>query len=255
MLRLRTAMLAVVVATAACGLSASPAAAADQLAACDATTATGLQWAAPSFMAWGRQDRVGANAVDPGDGPGYDDGSLAMSVDAGSVSEADDPVDHDFEFVVKAPASGVGGAAPKATWTMVDATGDRQLRAVCGAEHSARLRQDAELPAEGAGAGHHVGAFQRRRLPRHRRRGHQPDRDAGLGDAPPDRRRPVQPDRPSACGHGGLGARRGRRALPAARAQDALLAQDAAALCAPGRPAGASPPARSRWCATTSPGA
>jgi hypothetical protein len=122
MFRLRAAMLAVVVATATYGLSASPAAAADQLAACDATTATGLQWAAPSFMAWGRQDRIGANAVDPGDGPGYDDGSLAMSVDAGSVSEADDPVDHDFEFVVKAPASGAAVGA-KATWTMIDATG------------------------------------------------------------------------------------------------------------------------------------
>ncbi len=45
-----------------------------------------------------------------------------MSVDAGSVSEADDPVDHDFEFVVKAPASGSAVGA-KATWTMVDATG------------------------------------------------------------------------------------------------------------------------------------
>jgi hypothetical protein len=73
-------------------------------------------------MAWGRQDRIGANAVDPGDGPGYDDGSLAVSVDAGSVSEADDPVDHDFEFVVKAPASGAAVGA-KATWTMIDATG------------------------------------------------------------------------------------------------------------------------------------
>ena len=69
MLRLRTAMLAVVVATAACGLSASPAAAADQLAACDPTMATGLQWAAPSFMAWGRQDRVGATQSIPVTGP------------------------------------------------------------------------------------------------------------------------------------------------------------------------------------------
>ena len=62
MFRLRTAVLAFALATALSGLSVSPAAAADQLAACDATTPAGLAWSAPSFLAWGRTARVGANA-------------------------------------------------------------------------------------------------------------------------------------------------------------------------------------------------
>jgi hypothetical protein len=121
MLRLRSAAaLAAVLATGAAGLSASPAAA-DALAACDATTAPGLQWSAPSFVAWGRQARIGANVTDPGDGPGYDDGSATLSVDAGSAGEADDPLAHDLEFVLKAPAHGASVNAA-ATWGMVDDT-------------------------------------------------------------------------------------------------------------------------------------
>ncbi len=123
MFRLRSAAaLAAVLATAVSGLSASPAAAADQLAACDAATAPGLQWSAPSFLAWGREARIGANVTDPGAGPGYDDGSVALSADAGSAAEANDPVDHDLEFVIKAPAHGAAANAA-ATWTMVDETG------------------------------------------------------------------------------------------------------------------------------------
>jgi hypothetical protein len=116
------ALVAVVLATAASGLAASPAVAADQLAACDPALAPGLKWSAPSFLAWGRQARVGANVVDPGDGPGYADGSVALGVDAGSASSASDPVDHDLEFVVKAPASG-SALNGSASWTLVDATG------------------------------------------------------------------------------------------------------------------------------------
>jgi hypothetical protein len=123
MFRLRTTVaLSVVLATAASGLSASPAAAADQLAACDAATAPGLQWAAPSFLAWGRDARIGANVANPGSGPGYEDGSVALSVDAGKASAAANPVDHDLEFALSAPAHGASVNA-SATWTMVDATG------------------------------------------------------------------------------------------------------------------------------------
>jgi hypothetical protein len=122
MFRLRSAAAAsVVLATALSGFSASPAAAADQLAACDAATAPGLQWSAPSFLAWGREARIGANVTDPGAGPGYDDGSVALTVDAGSAAEANNPLDHDLEFVLKAPAHG-STANAAATWTMVDET-------------------------------------------------------------------------------------------------------------------------------------
>ena len=69
-------------------------------------TPPGLQWSAPSFLAWGRAARIGANATDPGAGPGYDDGTVALSVDAGSALRGRRPVDHDFEFVLKAPANG-----------------------------------------------------------------------------------------------------------------------------------------------------
>ena len=55
-------------ATAVSGLSASPAAAADPLAACDPALAPGLTWSAPSFLAWGREARVGANVADPATG-------------------------------------------------------------------------------------------------------------------------------------------------------------------------------------------
>lgn len=118
----RAAVLAAVLALGAAALSASPAAAADQLAACDPATAPGLQWSAPSFLAWGRSARVGANVTDPGDGPGYDDDSLALAVDAGSARAADDPLDHDLEFVLAAPAHGDSVNAA-ANWAMVDETG------------------------------------------------------------------------------------------------------------------------------------
>jgi hypothetical protein len=122
MIRLRAAVVvAAVLATAGSGLSASSAAAADQLAACDATAAAGLNWSAPSFLAWGRSDRIGANVTDPGAGPGYQDNSVALNVDAGSASAASDPIDHDLEFVVKAPKSGSLLHAD-AAWTQVDQT-------------------------------------------------------------------------------------------------------------------------------------
>jgi hypothetical protein len=123
MFRLRNAaVLAAVLGAAISGLSASPAAAADQLAACDPATAPGLKWTAPSFLAWGRQALVGANVTDPGNGPGYADGSLALSVDGVTAAESDAPVDHDFEFGLEAPARGTVVNA-SASWTMVDETG------------------------------------------------------------------------------------------------------------------------------------
>jgi hypothetical protein len=122
MIRLRNAVVvAAVLATAGSGLSASPAAAADQVAACDAAAAPGLNWSTPSFLAWGRTDRIGANVANPGDGPGYADDSAALDVDAGSVSLAPDPVDHDLEFALKAPGHGAVLHAA-ASWTQVDAT-------------------------------------------------------------------------------------------------------------------------------------
>jgi hypothetical protein len=123
MLRLRrAAALAAVLALGASALSASPAAAADPIAACDAATAPGLQWTAPSFLAWGRQARIGANVTDPGSGPGYEDGSVALRADAGSAGEAASPLDHDIEFVLAAPAHGAT-VNSGATWTMVDESG------------------------------------------------------------------------------------------------------------------------------------
>lgn len=123
MIRLRcAASLTAVVVTAACGLPASPASAADPLAPCDAAMAPGLQWSAPSFLAWGREARIGANVGNPGAGAGYDDGSVALSVDAGSASEVPDPVDSDLEFLLTAPVRGARAGA-SATWAMVDAAG------------------------------------------------------------------------------------------------------------------------------------
>jgi hypothetical protein len=117
----RAAAIAAVLVTAASGLAALPAAAADPIAACGATTAPGLQWTAPSFLAWGREARIGANVTDPGTGPGYDDGSVALSLDAGKASATSDPIDHDLEFALQAPAHGAA-ANVAATWTMVDET-------------------------------------------------------------------------------------------------------------------------------------
>jgi hypothetical protein len=123
MFRLRRAIaVAAVLATAASGLSASSAAAADPPAACDPALAPGLTWSAPSFLAWGRETRVGANVDDPVDGPAYADGSVKLAVDAGSAKAAASPVDSDLEFVVKAPARGAEVNAG-ATWTMSDDTG------------------------------------------------------------------------------------------------------------------------------------
>jgi hypothetical protein len=123
MLRLRrAAVVAAVLATAASGLSASPAPAADALAACDPALAPGLTWSAPSFLAWGRDVRVGANVADPATGPAYVDGSVKVGVDAGSATTAADPVNSDLEFVVRAPAQGAEVNA-SATWTLTDETG------------------------------------------------------------------------------------------------------------------------------------
>jgi hypothetical protein len=121
MIRLRRAALtAAVLVTAASGLSASPAAAA--VAACDPALAPGLAWSAPSFLAWGRETRVGANVDDPDEGPIYADGSIALAVDAGGATAASNPVDSDFEFVLKAPARGAAMTG-SATWSLVDETG------------------------------------------------------------------------------------------------------------------------------------
>jgi hypothetical protein len=122
MFRLRSAaVIAVMLSTAGSGFAVS-AAAADQPAACDAATPPGLTWSTPSFLAWGRQMRIGANVAAPGSGPGYADKSVALSVNAGSVVAAPDPIAHDLEFVLHAPAGGSALHA-SATWTMVDATG------------------------------------------------------------------------------------------------------------------------------------
>src|SRR3954451_4168447 len=120
MFRLRRAVvLAALTALAASGLSVTPAAAADAAAApCDPALAPGLTWTAPSFLAWGRDARVGANVDDPAEGPTYADGSVKLGVDAGSAKAASSPVDSDMEFVLTAPARGaeVNGSA---TWTLV----------------------------------------------------------------------------------------------------------------------------------------
>ena len=122
MIRLRRAALtAAVLVTAASGLSASPAAAAEAVAACDPALAPGLAWSAPSFLAWGREARVGANVDDPDEGPIYADGSIALAVDAGRAAAASNPVDSDFEFVLKAPARGAA-ITGNATWSLVDET-------------------------------------------------------------------------------------------------------------------------------------
>jgi hypothetical protein len=123
MFRLRTAIvLAASVATLGSGLSASPAAAADAVAACDPALAPGLSWSAPSFLAWGREARVGANIGDSHGGPVYADDSLALAVDAGSATASPNPVDNDLEYVVKAPARGAA-VTGSATWSLVDETG------------------------------------------------------------------------------------------------------------------------------------
>ena len=122
MFRLRTALVVAALATAGSGLSASPAAAADAVAACDPALAPGLTWSAPSFLAWGREARVGANVEDAAAGPIYADGSIALAVDAGSATASSSPVDSDLEFVVKAPARGAA-VTGSATWSLVDETG------------------------------------------------------------------------------------------------------------------------------------
>lgn len=123
MFRLRTAaVVAALVVTAGSGLSASPAAAAETVVACDPALAPGLTWSAPSFLAWGRDARVGANVDDADEGPIYADGSVALAVDAGSAAASSSPVDSDLEFVLKAPARGAA-VTGNATWTLVDETG------------------------------------------------------------------------------------------------------------------------------------
>jgi hypothetical protein len=123
MFRLRTAIvLTASVATLGSGLSVSPAAGADAVAACDPALGPALTWSAPSFLAWGREARVGANVADASEGPVYADNSIAFAVDAGSSAASPSPVDNDFEFVVKAPARGAAVTA-SATWSLVDETG------------------------------------------------------------------------------------------------------------------------------------
>ena len=122
MIRLRSVtVLAALIAAAASVVSASPAAAADAAAACDPALPAGLTWSAPSSVAWGREVRVGANVLDALEGPSYEEDSVAFGVDAGKIRPASDPIAHDFEFEVKAPASGAALAA-SATWLMTDDT-------------------------------------------------------------------------------------------------------------------------------------
>jgi hypothetical protein len=127
MFRRRTQVAACVAVLALAGalVTVSPAAAADPIAACDPAVAPALDWSAPSFVAWGRQVRVGANIADGVDGPLYEDGSAKLVLDAGSARASSDPVDSDLEFAVSAP---VQGATMNATamWTLLDdATGAR----------------------------------------------------------------------------------------------------------------------------------
>jgi hypothetical protein len=88
---------------------------------CDPALAAGLAWSAPSFLAWGREGRIGANIQDAGNGPAYADGSVALAIDTGSATASPSPIDSDLEFVVKAPAHGAAIGA-NATWALVDAT-------------------------------------------------------------------------------------------------------------------------------------
>jgi hypothetical protein len=122
MIRLRSVtVLVAVLATAASGVAAWPAAAADQAAACDPALPAGLTWSVPSALAWGREARIGANVLDTVGGAAYQDDSVVVGVDGGKVHAAPDPVDHDLEFVVRAPASGTTVAAG-ATWLLTDDT-------------------------------------------------------------------------------------------------------------------------------------
>ncbi len=171
MIRLRRAVVtAAVLVTAVSGLAASPAAAADAaveaVAACDPALAPGLAWSAPSFLAWGREGRVGANVGDPAEGPIYADGSIALAVDAGSATAASNPVDSDLEFVLKAPARGAA-VTGSATWSLVDETGTMrcgQVEAVSvplGAGKTLRyspklLKNGVSWSASGAGDCHDI---------------------------------------------------------------------------------------------------
>jgi hypothetical protein len=122
MMRLRTGFIAMVaLAAIGSGLSASVAAAADPVA-CDPVAAPGLTWTAPSVLAWGRSERIGADIADAAGGISYATGSAAVSLDAGSAKAAPDAVDHDLEFVVAAPAHGAALHADT-TWTQTDAGG------------------------------------------------------------------------------------------------------------------------------------
>ena len=121
-MRLRTGLIALVAVSAiGSGLSASVASAADPVA-CDPVAAPGLTWSAPPFLAWGRSDRIGADIAGSAGGVGYSDGSVAVSVDAGSETVAPAAVGHDLEFVLAAPAHGAAMHA-STIWTQTDPTG------------------------------------------------------------------------------------------------------------------------------------
>jgi hypothetical protein len=110
---------------AAAALAGPPAGAADQAAApCDPGLAPGVTWTAPSSLAWGRTATIGADIADPADpdSPAYLDGSIRLAVDAGAVHGASDPVDHDMEFAVTAPARGVA-LGLTGSWSLADAAG------------------------------------------------------------------------------------------------------------------------------------
>ena len=124
----------------------------------------------------------------------------------------------------------------KATWTMIDATGtvrcaqSAALSIPLGFGKTLRYRPKAQGPGitwvpSGAGDCHDI-ALQGISLTVRR-----------AGDAPPDADDQCNPAGHSVRPRADWQLVAGRRALPAARAEGALLAQDAAALCAPGRAA------------------
>ena len=185
MLRLRrAAVLAAVLATAAAGVAASPAAAADRGrgvrsgAALPAST-----WTAPSFLAWGREARVGANVADPGLGPGLRRRLRpARRRRRRCAKLAASPVDSDLEFVVRAPARGVQRHGQRD----LDAPrrdGHRRLHPVGRLHDPARRRQGSALCVADARQRRRLGGLGRRRLPRHRAAAGQPDR-AGRARSP-----------------------------------------------------------------------
>ena len=254
MFRLRTAAaVAAVLGTALSGLSASPAAAAIPLAACDAATAPGLQWSAPSFLAWGREARIGANVSDPVPGR-----AMTMAPSRSLSTPACRRVEQSARPRSRVRPQGArtraATANAAATWTMVDETDTVRcaqtaaLSVPLGVGKSLRYRPKAQgsggitWAPVGAGDCHDI-ALEAISL------------TVSQGSAT---RRLNAADQCHPAGHqrvatGDWELVAGRRPVPPASAQGALVAQDAHALRAAGgkpacrfglRLAGARPSAR-----------